>query len=303
MMILHHYPMSPFSEKVRLMYGYTGGEWLSVISPEMPPRPIVDPLTGGYRRIPVGQIGADVFCDTRLICAELAAAAEHAELSPASLDEQALALAERFEGEVFWAAVASIPARRILLKLLRELPLRQAIRFIRDRAGVARAAVTRPVAPRAAGPLFDAHLRQLEAMLAGGQQFLQGDTAGYLDFAAYHTLWFKLVVGGLPMPDEIPAVVAWYQRLTEFGHGTVRLGGAEDAFAAAREQQPRPLSTPAGADARIGKEVVISPVDYALDGTRGVLVGADEERWILARETDSLGLVHVHFPRWGFRLD
>ena len=138
MMILHHYPMSPFSEKVRLMYGYTGGEWLSVISPEMPPRPIVDPLTGGYRRIPVGQVGADVFCDTRLICAELATAAGKPELSPTALDEQALATAAKFEGEVFWAAVASIPARKILLKLLRELPLRQAFRFIKDRAGVAR---------------------------------------------------------------------------------------------------------------------------------------------------------------------
>lgn len=303
MMILHHYPMSPFSEKVRLMYGYTGGEWLSVISPEMPPRPIVDPLTGGYRRIPVGQVGADVFCDTRLICAELATAAGRPELSPSALDEQALALAERFEGEVFWAAVASIPARRILLKLLREFPLRQAFRFIRDRAGVARAAVTKPVAPRAAGPLFDAHLRQLEAMLAGGQLFLQGEAASYLDFAAYHTLWFKLVVGGLAMPDDIPAVAAWYQRMTDFGHGSVRGGGEEDAFAAAREQQPRPLSSSMRAAAKIGETVVIRPDDYALDGTCGVLVAADEERWIVARETDSLGRVHVHFPRRGFRLD
>ena len=303
MMILHHYPMSPFSEKVRLMFGYTGGEWLSVLSPEMPPRPIVDPLTGGYRRIPVGQVGADVFCDTRLICAELATAAGKPELSPTALDEQALATAAKFEGEVFWAAVASIPARKILLKLLRELPLRQAFRFIKDRAGVARTAVTKPVGPRAAGPLFDAHLQQLEAMLAGGQSFLQGNAAGYLDFAAYHTLWFKLVVGGLSMPDNIPAVAAWYRRMTDFGHGSVRPGDAEDAFAAAREQQPRPLPVSTGADARIGKTVVIQPDDYALDGSCGVLVAADEERWILARETDNLGLVHVHFPRRGFRLD
>lgn len=303
MMILHHYPMSPFSEKVRLMYGYTGGEWQSVISPEMPPRPIVDPLAGGYRRIPVGQVGADVFCDTRLICAELAIAAGKPGLNPAALDKQTLAMAERFDGEVFWAAVASIPARSMLLKLFRELSLRRAFRFIKDRAGVARTAVTKPLSPRAAGPLFDDHLQQLETMLDGEQPFLQGADPGYLDFAAYHTLWFKLAVGGLPMPDNLPAVGAWYRRMTAFGHGTVREGGAEDAFAAAREQQPRPLPSASERAGEIGKAVVIRPDDYALDGTAGVLVCADDERWILARETDDLGLVHVHFPRRGFRLD
>lgn len=303
MMILHHYPMSPFSEKVRLMFGCAGSEWLSVISPEMPPRAIVDPLAGGYRRIPVGQVGADVFCDTRLICAELAAAAGTPGLSPADLDEQALALAEKFDGEVFWAAVTSIPAHRMLLKLFRELPLRQAFRFIRDRAGVARTAVTKPVSARDAGPLFAAHLQEVEGMLAGGSPFLLGDFPSYLDFAAYHTLWFKLVVAGLPMPDGLPAVALWYRRMTDFGHGRMREGTGEEAFAAAREQQPRPLPPSTHAVAQMGNTVVIRPDDYALDGTCGVLVAADDERWILARETDEFGLVHVHFPRRGFRLD
>jgi glutathione S-transferase len=295
--------MSPFSEKVRLMFGCAGGEWLSVISPEMPPRAIVDPLAGGYRRIPVAQIGADVFCDTRLICAELANAAARPGLNPASLDAQALALAEKFDGEVFWAAVASIPPHRVLLKLLRELSVRQAFRFIKDRAGVARAAVTKPLSPRAAGPLFAAHLEEVEGMLAGGAPFLLGDAPSYLDFAAYHTLWFKLVVGGLPMPDGLPAVASWYRLMTEFGHGHMREGSGEEAFAAAREQQPRPLPPSTHTVAEMGKPVVIRPDDYALDGTAGVLVGVDEERWILARETPDLGLVHVHFPRRGFSLD
>ena len=87
MMILHHYPMSPFSEKIRLMCGYLNLEWQSVVSPESPPRPIVEPLAGGYRRIPVAQEGADIFCDTRLICAEIAAFAKRAELGPATADE------------------------------------------------------------------------------------------------------------------------------------------------------------------------------------------------------------------------
>ena len=47
--ILHHYEDSPYAEKIRLMFGHAGMAWQSVLSPSMPPRPNLDPLTGGYR--------------------------------------------------------------------------------------------------------------------------------------------------------------------------------------------------------------------------------------------------------------
>ena len=65
--ILHHYDRSPYAEKVRLMFGVTNSEWQSLLSPPWPPRPNVDPLAGGYRRIPVAQCGADIFCDSAVI--------------------------------------------------------------------------------------------------------------------------------------------------------------------------------------------------------------------------------------------
>ena len=71
--ILHHYDTSPFSEKVRVMLGVKGLSWRSVIQPVIMPKPELVPLTGGYRRIPVLQIGADVYCDTQVILAELEA--------------------------------------------------------------------------------------------------------------------------------------------------------------------------------------------------------------------------------------
>jgi len=80
-MILHHYNFSPFSEKIRLMLGYCNVSWQSMISPPMPPREIVDPLAGGYRRLPVAQVGADIFCDTRIITAEIADMTAKPELS------------------------------------------------------------------------------------------------------------------------------------------------------------------------------------------------------------------------------
>src|SRR6202789_2847913 len=72
-LILHHYDTSPFSEKVRLLFGLRGLAWRSVIQPTIMPKPELTPLTGGYRRIPVLQSGADVNCDSQVILAEVAA--------------------------------------------------------------------------------------------------------------------------------------------------------------------------------------------------------------------------------------
>src|SRR3984893_19476461 len=69
--ILHHYPRSPFSEKVRLVFGFKEIAWKSVITPRLMPKPELMPLTGGYRRAPVMQIGADIYCDTLCILREV----------------------------------------------------------------------------------------------------------------------------------------------------------------------------------------------------------------------------------------
>ncbi|HKW82161.1 MAG TPA: glutathione S-transferase N-terminal domain-containing protein, partial [Burkholderiaceae bacterium] len=67
-LILHHYATSPFSEKVRFVLGHKGLAWRSVVVPMIMPKPDVVALTGGYRRTPFLQIGADVYCDSALMC-------------------------------------------------------------------------------------------------------------------------------------------------------------------------------------------------------------------------------------------
>ena len=66
-MILYNYDFSNYSEKIRLLLGYKGVSWKSVEVPSYGHKPGFTHLTGGYRRAPVLQIGADVYCDTRLI--------------------------------------------------------------------------------------------------------------------------------------------------------------------------------------------------------------------------------------------
>ena len=69
--ILHHYDRSPFSEKVRAAFGIKGLSWRSVRIPDVMPKPDYTPLTGGYRRTPSMQIGADIYCDSAMILLEL----------------------------------------------------------------------------------------------------------------------------------------------------------------------------------------------------------------------------------------
>ena len=70
-LILHQYPQSPVAEKVRVGFGIKNLHWSSVEIPRIPPKPDLIPLTGGYRRTPVMQIGADIYCDSQCILREL----------------------------------------------------------------------------------------------------------------------------------------------------------------------------------------------------------------------------------------
>ena len=65
-LIFHHYPQSPVAEKVRVAFGMKSLNWHSVEIPRLPPKPLLMPLTGGYRRTPVAQIGADIIATAKI---------------------------------------------------------------------------------------------------------------------------------------------------------------------------------------------------------------------------------------------
>jgi glutathione S-transferase len=298
--ILHHYEMSPFSEKVRLMLGYAELPWQSLLSPEMPPRANVDPLTGGYRRIPVAQLGADIFCDSCLISAELALASGREQLALENCTEDVVAYCRQLETDIFWATVLSIPLAVSIKQLWRTIGVWGTLRFLADRAGMGKQAKMKTPSPAEARQRFEQHLEELESRLT--TPFLFGDEPSHADFAAYHTLWFKREVAQLLVAVDRPLIDGWYRRMQLFGHGRRKEIVQEDAFAAARDNSPRAIPASQASDPMIGREVEIGPDDYALDSVRGTLVGSSVDRWILARQTDQFGLLHVHFPRKGFEI-
>ncbi|GBC08163.1 hypothetical protein RclHR1_07940002 [Rhizophagus clarus] len=69
--ILYHYEGSPFSAKIVWALAIKKLKWTSVIVPLINRRPLLQLLVHGYRRIPVLQIGSDIFVDTKMILEEL----------------------------------------------------------------------------------------------------------------------------------------------------------------------------------------------------------------------------------------
>jgi len=295
-LILHHYPMSPFSEKIRVMLGYTQLDWQSVITREMPPRPQLAILAGGYRKIPVAQIGADIFCDTRTIAAEIAALAGKPKLALEKLTTRQQGFASEVDLEVFAACVTAAGTRAMGRKFRQALSLADMARFIWDRLNFGLAVPS----PRAARERVRLHLDSLEHMLE--QPFLFGKQPNHADFSTYHSLWFLHDLAESRLLDGYPLTLAWMQRMRAFGHGGRREISAQQALDSALQATPRSIPAAHRKDPHIGQMMQITPADYGQIATSGTLVGVTPSRWILARETSEAGSIHLHFPRQGFVL-
>lgn len=296
-LILYHYAMSPFSEKVRVMLGYAGLPWQSVIVKEMPPRPALSILAGGYRKVPVAQNGADIFCDSRAIADEIARLSGKPELSLAGHSQDVIDFVATTDLEVFLACVIAASDGRMLKKLVRETSLFHAFRFLKDRISMGRKSRVKALRGPQAKEKVLSHISNMESMLS--EDFLFGSTPCIADFSAYHGLWFVCELAGKPWLRDFPKVKAWMERMKAFGHGEYREITADQALDIARDTLPRAIEAESE-DPLAGKDVEIAPDDYGREPVTGKLVYADNRELVVGRSHKRVGQVHVHFPRQGF---
>ena len=300
-LVLHHYDFSNFAEKARLALGFKGLAWGAVTIPPIAPKPDLTALTGGYRRTPVLQTGADIWCDTRLIVRELERRHPTPPLLPVAQAAQAEALA-------FWAENRLMRPITLYASGMNGdvLPAglqadRSAMRGLPapDEATMLRAA-------RRNAPLARAQITQVEAMLADGRDYLLGAQPTVADLAAYHPLWF-LTARTQRLAFELAPfarIAAWMQRVRAFGHGRPQPMPAAEAIAIARAASPAPLppSSPHPEDPPLGSEVRVRADDNGQEVTQGTLVHLAPDEIALRREDDRAGEVVVHFPRLGYDL-
>ncbi|MDB5419112.1 MAG: glutathione S-transferase [Phenylobacterium sp.] len=293
--ILHHYDTSPFSEKPRVMFGIKGLAWRSVIQPVIMPKPELVPLTGGYRRIPVMQVGADIYCDTQVILAEIEARAPEPRLVRGA-DWAVNIWADR----MFFQATVAVVFGAIGDHVPKD--------FIADREKLSGRPFDMAAMKAAAIPMkaqWRAHAGWIEDGLAGGD-FLGGSTPSIADVSAYMNVWW-LSAAVRAAADELlasfPRVSAWRGRMRAIGHGQrLEMTGAE-ALKVARDSQPAPGPAHDPADPlglSPGELVSVSADDYGRDAIAGRLVALTPERVIIARDAEDLGRLHVHFPRVGY---
>lgn len=303
--ILHNYPQSPVAEKARIAFGIKGLSWRSVEIPRLAPKPMLTKLTGGYRRTPVMQIGADIYCDSQCIIQELECRFPSPTFFPTEHAGLIWGLSRWTDGALFDLAV-----KIVLGSAGDDLPKD----FAEDRgrlylgsdwaAGLRAANEALPhLASQMRGPLH-----WLNNQLSDDRNFLLGDKPAAIDAQFYHLVWFLRGrwKHGPVFLAEFPHVERWEDNVGKIGHGQMSELSPEDAILYAADSEPVMIehsdkNDPQGLVA--GSHVVVSPdLDGGEQPVEGELVAADHERVVVRRTEPDVGTINVHFPRVGYRV-
>ena len=301
--ILHHYPQSPVTEKVRIGLGIKGLAWRSVIIPRVPPKPDLMPLTGGYRRTPVLQAGADIYCDSQCILRELERRFPEPSFYPPGGAGMPWGVSRWTDGELLDLAVKVV---------LGAAPENLPKDFAADRGRLYFGPDWNLDKIHADLPHVLAQLRAqlgwLDQRLATGRDFILGPQPSLPDALAYYLVWFLRGrwEGGPALLSEFAALEAWEARVGAIGHGEPSELSAPEALEIARAAEPQ---TPEQGDPKDpqaltpGMKVSVVPdVDGGDPAVEGTVRYADRESIAILREEERVGRVCIHFPRVGYRV-
>jgi glutathione S-transferase len=298
--ILHHYQLSPYSEKIRLSLGLKDLNWRSVEIPVWTPRPKLTPMTGGYRRTPILQIGAEFYCDTLLILHVIEKLGGSGSLYPQGQQGLAKAFGWWIEKGSFMNTVC-LTIGNMSGKIPQEL--------IDERRPLFRVDLD----PQALLPKrgiylqrVNAHLAWLADALSDGRKFILGKDPSAADLSAYHPIWFARQNGGTEISELIALsgnVASWYERVAALGHGKHTDMTPDEAIEIARINQPNEPEgwLPEAHDVGLqrGDWVSVTPDDYG-NPVHGTILTWTADEIIIRHEDRSVGKVNLHFPRVGF---
>jgi glutathione S-transferase len=296
--ILHHFDQSPFSEKIRVIFGFKQLAWHSVRISRIMPRPNLMPLTGGYRRTPTMQIGADIYCDTQIIIHELQRRFPTPTLFPTGHAGLPWALG-MWTDRTFFQNTVSLVFGTLADKVPRD--------FIEDRERL-RGAKFDVEAMKAAIPQmrdqFRAHADWVEAQLSDGREWLL-EGFSLADIHAYMNIWYARSnpSNADEMLERLPRTSAWAERIQAIGHGARTEMSSDEALEIAARAEPQTLTLADPDDPngrRPGDWVSVVPDDYGKVEVRGEIVSLSSQHIAIRRHDDRVGEIVVHFPRAGF---
>lgn len=298
-LIFHHYPPSPVAEKVRIAFGMKQLAWQSVEIPRLPPKPLLMPLTGGYRRTPVAQIGADIYGDSQNIFRML----DEETQGPKLVTGLSMALASWSESVMFALAL-----RVVLTNSMDSAPPE----FIQDRGSLYFDKGWTEAQMKSDLPAFEAQLQagfaMLEAHAAQSGAYLFGDAPNQADANLHYLMWFVngRWADGPAFLSQFPHLRAIEEALTALGYGTMSALSGDEALAIARDASPQ---SPTGIfcynpqQLAVGDRVVVRQAgDTADPDVTGALRMLDDTRISLDMHNDTVGHTALHLPVLGYKI-
>ncbi len=301
--ILHRSLQSPYAQKVMAMMGYLDQNYQSVLAPKGMPRPIQSALVGPYaRRIPVLQIGADLYCDSELINHILASRAGRSELHAYANPDRAREWIARIETEGAFAMLGAFGPWELICGYFRNMPPQHAFKFVADRAKLARKLEVpgKGLTRAEKDNLARIWLGALDAQLSK-HAFLLSDVAPTsVDFTAYTMIWYHQSINGLARAQKRPHLLDWFERMQAFGIGSMTEVSGAKALDIATRATPAPIPEQMLQSERIGQVIHFQNGGFQPtmnQPVEGTLVGEDDRSLILYRQSADLGALHVHFPK------
>jgi glutathione S-transferase len=298
--ILHHFEASPFSEKIRIIFGFKQVAWQSSLIPRILPKPDLMPLTGGYRRTPVMQIGADVYCDTVIIMRELERRFPAPTLFPGG-NAGLPWIVGQWTDRAFFLSTVNLVFGSLGDKVPKE--------FIEDRTKL-RGAPFDIKAMTAGLPHHRAQVRAhfgfIEAQLKGGERDWLLGGFSLADVSAYMNVWYvrsNLADVADELLADFPAARDWERRLRAIGHGRrtdISPLEALDIAARGKPAAPEPSDPADPSGCKVGDRVAVFADEFVKTEIVGEVVSLSVEQIAIRRSDPKVGEVVVHFPRAGY---
>ncbi len=300
-LILHHFDASPFAEKVRVALGIKGVDWAEVQIPMVMPKPDLTALTGGYRKTPVLQCGADIYCDTQRIARELEARYPEPPLFPTDSEALCHMIAA-------WSDILLFrPGAGLSMGTNADLPEP----ILADRFAFfdfLNADNLQSDLPHLFAQ-FRTQLERLEQLLSDGRRWLLGnETPTWADAACYAPVWMCRgnIVGADELLKPLAALQEWEQRVKLLGHGNSTTITAEDALSialSADSDSEGDIAADVYPALTLGQQVSVAPDDYGAVPVTGHLLQLTHEDIAISREDERAGALVVHFPRAGYKVE
>ena len=301
-LILHHHDPSPYGEKIRKLFGIKGLTWKSVQVSMVMPRPDMTALTGGYRRIPVMQIGADIFCDTLIIAQVID------KLYPTpSVFRSGLLTNLAIQG---WCDMMFRPVSALSLYENAEFLPAEVVSDRADYFTFLDFENFDKDSPHFRSQ-FVTFANQLNYQLADGRPFLLSEKVEWADVNAYMNIW--MARGNIPTSEDFMKkfqhVSDWYDRIDNLGCGKrTDIMSSESLDIASQAQNSGNIYCLGDhiddlSGFKPGDHVSVQPDDYCIIPVAGTLEISNDDEIIISLEKYVIGRINLHFPRKGFRIE